>query len=265
MVVHNYFEPTRNCLCGGIIGLILALLVGSLSAQGRQSFFGSTGLSFVPTAEIGAPGTFVMSYSTRPAPSDQFDLMPFSLRWGFTSRSRRLEVMFTNTFFYASRATGVDVRTTGIPFVPSFKYQIVPMDPSTGNSAMAFGLTTPYGLFYTYDKHLRLGRVHITVHGGIATKLTTYHAFTGTTIYFGREVSNYQHALPFHIILEGSWGGSLQSITEKEESFWAVTSVYEWTSSLNLEMFLRKDFKYKDQLPLKQAGIGLGLLLGGGR
>ncbi|MEE9157481.1 MAG: hypothetical protein V3U60_03715, partial [Gammaproteobacteria bacterium] len=232
MRADTLFDPMRIRKRIGVVCLFVTFMVGGLIAQGRQSFFGSTGLSFIPTAEIPAPGTILASYSTRPAASDQFDLMPYSVRWGYTSRSRPLEVMFTNTYIYASRATGVDVLSFEIPFVPSFKYQIVPMDPATGNSAMAFGLTTPYGLFYVYDKHLRLKPAHITLHGGVATKFTTYHAFTGATIFFGGEGSDYQHSLPFVIILEGSWAGSLQSITQMEESFWAVTSVYRWTSSL---------------------------------
>ncbi len=249
------------------VACLLAAFTGScLLAQARQSFFGTTGLSFIPTAELLPPGTFGASYSTRPAASSEVSLVPYSLRLGF-SPIRRLEVAFTNTWLYASTSldtsvgvVGVNMKNTAIPFVPSLKYQVVAMDPATNNSAMAFGITAPYGAFYAYDKYLSLRFLHVTLHTGIASKLITYHAFAGATMHFGSKGPNYEHSIPFRLIFEGSWGGSLKNLKEKEESFWAVTSIYQWTKNLTLEAFVRSDSEYGPHERVKQMGIGLGYI-----
>ncbi len=258
---------TVNAAC-----LLIALIGGSLAAQAKQSFFGITGLSFIPTADILPPGALALSYSGNPGVGDDVNLIPYSVHWGSRPRAflgGRVEIAGTNTYLYASAAldtpanVGVNVKNVGIPIIPSFKYQIVAMDPSTNNSAMAFGITTPYGAFYVYDKYLRLRFLKVTLHTGIATKLITYHFFTGATVHFGSQGPDYTHSLPFRFIFEGSWGGSLKNLQEKEESFWAITSVYQWTNNLTLEAFVRFDGAYGPNDPLKRMGIGLGYILGG--
>lgn len=251
---------------------LIALNGGSLFAQVRQSFFGTTGLSFIPTADILSPGAFALSYSSKPGVGDDVNLVPYSVHWGFRPRAflgGRVEIAGTNTYLYASASldtqanVGGNVKNIGFPIIPSFKYQIVAMDPSTNNSAMAFGITAPYGAFYTYDKYLSWKLLHATLHTGIASKLVTYHFFAGATVHFGNQGPNYTHSLPFRLIFEGSWGGSLKNLQEKEESFWAITSVYQWTKNLTLEAFVRFDSTYGPDNLLKRMGIGLGYILGG--
>ncbi len=273
------FKPvhstSRFFLFAKVACLLVAFAVSNLMAQGRQSFFGTTGLSFIPTAELLPPGTVGASYSTRPAVSSEVNLTPYSVRlgMGFSSKAGRMEVAFTNTWLYASTSLGlvmgldtanigVNVMNTGVPLVPSFKYQVVAMDPATNNSAMAFGLTSPYGVFYAYDKYLSLRFLHVTFHAGIATKLITYHAFTGATVYFGSAGPGYKHSVPIRLMFEGSWGGSLKNLKEKEESFWAVTSIYQWTKNLTLETYVRFDSGYGPHDPSKRMGIGLGYVGG---
>lgn len=255
-----------NAVC-----LLVAFNGGSLAAQARLSFFGTTGLSFIPTADILPPGTVALSYSSSPGVGDDVNLIPYSVHWGSSPRAflgGRVEIAGTNTYLYASASldtanVGVNVKNIGFPIIPSFKYQIVAMDPSTNNSAMAFGITTPYGAFYAYDKYLNLKLFHTTLHTGIASKLVTYHFFGGATVHFGSAGPGYTHSLPFSLIFEGSWGGSLKNLQEKEESFWAATSVYQWTQNLTLEAFVRFDGTYGPNKPSKRMGIGLGYILGG--
>ena len=259
---------TVNAAC-----LLIALNGGSLAAQARQSFFGTTGLSFIPTADILPPGAVALSYSSSPGVGDDVNLIPYSVHWGSSPRALlggRVEIAGTNTYLYASASldtpanVGVNVKNIGFPIIPSFKYQIVAMDPSTNNSAMAFGITTPYGAFYVYDKYLNLKLFHTTLHTGIATKLITFHFFAGATVHFGSQGPDYTHSLPFRLIFEGSYGGSLKNLQENEESFWAITSVYQWTQNLTLEAFVRFDGKYgPNNPPSKRMGIGLGYILGG--
>lgn len=266
MVPKMFFIINTACL-------LIPFNGGSLFAQVRQSFFGTTGLSFIPTAEILPPGAMALSYSSEPGVGDDVNLVPYSVHWGSSPKNflgGRVEIAGTNTYLYASAildtpaSVGVNVQNIGFPLVPSFKYQIVAMDPSTNNSAMAFGITTPYGAFYAYDKYLSVRFLRATLHTGIATKLITYHFFAGATIHFGSQGPDYTHSLPFRLIFEGSWGGSLKNLQEKEESFWAITSVYQWTNSLTLETFVRFDGPYGFNNPSsKRMGIGLGYILGG--
>ncbi len=254
---------------------LLAALTGSmLLAQGRQSFFGITGLTFIPTAGLAPAGTFMMSYSSLPGAADEVNLIPYSVRLGYRTQNRRLEVSLTNTYLYASAsldstAFGVNVKNIGLPMVPSFKYQIAPMSAATGNSAMAFGVTAPYGAFYAYDRYIGWKRIGVTLHAGIASKLVTYHVFTGATIQFGSAGPDYTRSLPFRIIFEGSWGGSLKNLKEKEESFWAITSIYQWTQNLAVETYLRFDGQYRldnlTRVASRHMGIGLGYTIGGAK
>ena len=262
--------PKMLCIINAAC-LLIAFSGGSLFAQVRQSFFGTTGLTFIPTADILPPGAVALSYSSEPGVGDDVNLVPYSVHWGVRPRTflgGRVEIAGTNTYLYASAIldtlAGVNVQNIGFPLVPSFKYQIVAMDPSTNNSAMAFGITAPYGVFYVYDKYLSVRFLKVTLHTGMATKLITYHFFGGATVHFGSKGPDYTHSLPFRLIFEGSWGGSLKNLQEKEESFWAVTSVYQWTNNLTLETFVRFDGSYSDDISsVKRMGRGLGYILGG--
>lgn len=153
--------------------------------------------------------------------------------------------MATNTFLYANLADGVmAVEALPFPIIPSAKYQIVPYSETRGSTAVSVGFAFPYGVFYTYDKHLRLFGTHSTIHTGVATKLTTFHAFTGLSIFFGAEDDNYLHSGPIRLHFEGGWGGLTENLKQKEESFFAITTAYRWTDNLDLETWLRFDSEY---------------------
>lgn len=246
----------RVQITAGFALLLITSLPIPLAAQVNQSFYGATGLSFLPTAQILDRGAFALSYSSKPGVGDEVNLVPYSTHWGYRSRTRGIEFTFTNTYQYASQETGVDVQAIPVPIIPAMKYQLVAMDSSTNYSAMAFGVALPYGAYFAYDKSLwdKL----LTLHTGIATKLATYHAFMGLTVRFGRAKRGVQHTTPSRILLEGSWGGSLQDLSMMEESFWAVTYIHQWMPHLALEAYLRFDTAYENRDPVKQMGIGLG-------
>lgn len=241
--------------------IVLAVLTGNrLSAQDRQSLFGPSGLSFIPTAAIIPGGATAWGYSSRPATRAGVDLFPYSLRLGQTFMRGRLEVAFTNTYHYASRRKGVDVRRSLIPIIPSMKYQLVAKDSASNFTAVAFGIVAPYGVYYAYDRDLQRRRLNATVHLGIATKLTTYHAFLGATLRFGRRGPGVSLPAPFRLLLEGSWAGSLQSLDKMEESFMAATLIYQWTKQLTLETFARYDAPYGSRGPVRMMGLGIGFV-----
>ncbi|MCH8327661.1 MAG: hypothetical protein IID15_03950 [Candidatus Marinimicrobia bacterium] len=222
-----------------------AVATTALPGQGSNSYFGVTGLSFIPTSTMQAPGTVTLSYSSKPGTQENISLDPYSVQMGYTSKSGKWEVRVTNTYLYANLESGVGAQDAlAFPIIPSAKYQLVSYGETEGRTAVAMGFALPYGVFYTYDKHLRLFGTHSTIHTGVATKLTTFHAFSGLSIFFGAEDENYLHSGPIRLHLEGSWGGVTENLKQKEESFFAITTVYRWTDSLNLETWLRFDSEY---------------------
>ena len=245
-----HLQPTsarthrRRPLLQVLAGITVAAT--TLMGQGSNSYFGVTGLSFIPTSTLQVPGTVALSYSSKPAIKENISLDPYSFQIGYTSKSGKWEVSLTNTYLYANLKNGVGAQdSVDIPLlIPSAKYQLVSYRETEGRTAVSAGFALPYGVFYTYDKHLRLFGAHLTIHTGIATKLTTFHGFTGLSIFFGAEDENYLHSGPIRLHLEGGWGGVTENLQQKEESFFAITTVYRWTDSLNLETWLRFDSEY---------------------
>ena len=126
----------------------------------------------------------------------------------------------------------------------------------------------PYGAYYVVDKFLDVKVFDITVHTGVGTKLTTYHAFAGATLTFGKRTGEINRDFPLEMLLEGSWGGSLKQLNEKEEAFFAISFRLAWTSSLFMTTFFRIDSQslFKDDSmihssPTKRMGIGLNYTL----
>lgn len=254
----NLMKTITISRCAVVYLMIIHLFAGHLGAQTKLSFFGVSGLSFIPTASISQPGSFAASYSSNPTGRDDVTMYPSSLRMSYTLKSRPLEISFTNTIFYANQTQGVDILNVILPIVPSFKYQVVSDDTSGSKSQVAFGLAMPYGAFYVYDLALSIARMPIMVHTGVGTKLTTYHAFFGVTLTLGAGQLQDNTPAPFRLSVEGSWGGSLQQLAEMEESFIAATSIYRWTRNITLEVFLRMDAGYNGGDPTRYMGIGLG-------
>lgn len=257
-----------------ILGLTIGAAQSSQSASFRmQSYYGFTGLMFIPTAQTMATDHWGLSYSAKPNAGSDLLLEPFSVRFIYgPSISEGLEVAVTNTPVYASNREfgGVSI-INGLPDVSmaapiflSVKYQFMPMIRANHHVGMAAGFSLPYGAYYVVDKFIDAKIMDVTVHTGVATKLTTYHAFLGTTWTFGKRTGETQRDFPVELLLEGAWGGSLKQLNEKEEAFWAVSLRYAWTSSLRIVTFLRidnqalleEDLIVSDS-PTKRMGIGL--------
>ena len=240
----------------------IAVAATTLLGQASNSYFGVTGLSFIPTSTMQLPGTVALSYSSKPAIKESISLDPHSFQIGYTGKSGKWEVSLTNTYLYANLKNGVGAQTAlAFPIIPSAKYQLVSYRETEGRTAVSAGFALPYGVFYTYDKHLRLFGTHTTIHTGVATKLTTFHGFTGLSIFFGAEDENYLHSGPIRLHLEGGWGGKTEELQQKEESFFAITTVYRWTDSLNLETWLRFDSKYGPRDRERNLGIRLAYFI----
>jgi len=240
------------------------------------SYYGFSGLLFIPTAQTLNTGEWGLAYKSKPGAGKYLNLFPFSINFIFSPFMDGLEIGLTNTYIYASHKQfgGVPYReemdstNTLIPFIPSVKYRFMPMSESNFQVSMAFGLASPYGAYYVVDKFFNLRFLDITLHAGIGTKLSTYHAFTGATLSFGSRTDSYQRGFPTQLCFEGAWGGSLKQLDEKEEAFYSVSIRHAWTQALFISTFYRVDQQpsIRDGIEVqakqtKKMGIGLSLIL----
>ncbi|MBN1408628.1 MAG: hypothetical protein JW956_12595 [Calditrichaceae bacterium] len=258
---------------------LLCLNVFSQDANDREmitpSYYGFTGLIFIPTTQTLPKGDWSIAYKTKPGYGDDLTLVPYSVNVVFAPFSNNFEIALTNTYMYASfkEIGGVPYRNTldslntGIPIVPSVKYRFMPRSNSNFNVSMALGATSPYGVYYVVDKFFNLNYLDATIHTGIATKLTTYHAWAGLTFAFGSRTTKYQRDYPTQLSIEGAWGGSLKQLNEKEESFIAFSIRHPWTASLFITAFYRIDQQPSlinnevvEEKPTHKMGLGLSVI-----
>jgi hypothetical protein len=237
-----------------------------------QSYYGFSGLTFIPTTQVLPAKQWDISYLSKPSTGEDIGLDPFSLQICASPFKDGFEVAMTNTAQYASfrdlGGVGIDhgysSLTTPLPVFPSVKYQFMPMIKANFQTAMAVGFSLPYGAYYVVDKFFNCRIVDITVHSGVATKLTTYHAFAGAVFTFGARTGEIERDFPLEMLIEGSWGGSLKQLNEKEEAFIAVSFRQAWTSCLFIKTFIRldnqpfvRDKKIVHDSPIVRMGIGL--------
>ena len=266
-----------------IISLIVILLCLNAFSQetvNREpitpSYYGFTGLIFTPTAQTLSKGNWIVAYKTKPGNGDDLTLVPYSVNLVFAPFSDGFEIALTNTYLYASfkefggvpYKNALDSVNSGIPLIPSVKYRFMPRSDSNFNVSMALGASSPYGVYYAVDKFFNFGYLDATIHTGIATKLTTYHAWAGFTFAFGNRINKYQRDYPTQLCVEGAWGGSLKQLNEKEESFIAFSIRHPWTASLFITAFYRidqqpavRDEQVVEEKPIHKMGLGLSVIL----
>ena len=236
--------------------LIIVGCIFSVQAQERlgsslytQSYYGFTGLTFIPNAQLFPEEQFGASYSSEPGSGSDIDLLPFSFRFIYGIEGNLVEIASTNTPFYASERMYKGVAVTyGIsdydiimPIFPSVKYQIMQMNSSNYYVGMAAGIALPYGAYYVADKYFDINFFDLTVHSGVATKLSTYHVFAGLTFTFGNRLNSIQRGFNLEMLVEAAWGGSLKELDKKEEAFISVSFRHAWTPSLLITTFIRHD------------------------
>jgi hypothetical protein len=214
-----------------------------------QSYYGFTGLTFIPTSQVFPDQQFGMCYYSEAGTGSELNLLPysFSLIYGFSGNI--VEIAASNTPFYSSARLYEGVSIThgvpgfqyAIPIFPSVKYQIMPVKSVNYQVGMAIGFTLPYGAYYVADKYLDIVYFDMTVHTGVATKLTTYHVFAGCTFAFGERISEMRRGFNLEMLVEAAWGGSLKELDKKEEAFISLSFRYAWTSALYIKTFIRYD------------------------
>lgn len=263
--------------------IVVGFLSTALFAQADEkpepvtpSFYGFSGLSFIPTTQTLAKNDWAIAYKTKPGPGDNLTLEPFAINVLLAPILEGFEIGLSNINILASNrefggvlhGSEFDQHNTIIPYLPSVKYRFMPMSESNFKVAMAFGLAAPYGAYYVADKLFDLRIADLTLHAGLGTKLTTYHAFAGLTISLGKRIGSFHRGFPTQFCAEGAWGGSLNQLDEKEEAFLAVSIRHAWTASLFISTFYRidqqpsiREGKIVEQKPTSRMGLGLSLVL----
>jgi hypothetical protein len=127
-----------------IILIILSISISAM-AQDRigssfytQTYYGFSGLTFIPNAHVFSGDRFGISYNSGPAKGSELTLLPYSLRLIYGFSGNTVEIATTNTPFYASERiyNGVSINhgvpdfDNLIPIFPSVKYQVMPMSRS---------------------------------------------------------------------------------------------------------------------------------------
>ena len=237
-----------------------------------QSYYGFSGLSFLPNTQVSPPGNIGISYTSTPSQGAEINLLPYSLRINYGLNFNRVEVAVTNTPFYASErfyngvsiSHGVPNFELPVPVFPSIKYQMMPMTADNYHVAMAIGFSMPYGGYYVVDKFFDATWFDLTVHTGVASKLTSYHVFAGLTTTFGHREGEIRRNFNLEMLIELAWGGSLKELNKKEESFVALSFRHAWTNSLFITTFIRYDNQPliqsdEETIPGPTTRMGLGL------
>ena len=237
-----------------------------------QSYYGFSGLIFIPSAQVFSGNQFGVSYYSEPANGSNLTLLPYSLNIIYGFNGNPVEVATTNTPFYSSeRMYGGVAITHGVtgyhyalPIYPSVKYQIMPMKNINYHVGMAIGFALPYGAYYVADKYIDVTYFDVTVHTGVATKLTTYHVFAGFTFTFGNRLGEIQRGFNLEMLVEAAWGGSLKELDKKEEAFVSLSFRHAWTPTLFIKTFIRydnqpltKDGKIVNDGPTTLMAVGL--------
>jgi hypothetical protein len=261
--------------------IIAILCIMTISAAGQmyegssfrtQSYYGFSGLTFIPNSQVMSPGRIGVSYASKPGTGSEINLVPYSVRLGYGLPVGNLEVSTTNTPFYSSEriydgvsiSHGVGDLQLVLPVFPSVKYRLMPMDQENYHVGMAIGFALPYGGYYVVDKFFPVNFFDITVHTGVGTKLTTYHVFGGITVTFGNRTGMMNRDFNLEMMIEGAWGGSLKQIDKKEESFISLSFRHAWTATLYMTAFVRydnqpltEDGSVVSEGPISRMGVGL--------
>ena len=214
-----------------------------------QSYYGFSGLTFIPNSQIFPGKQFGLSYHSEPADGSNLSLLPYSIRIIYGIDGNVVEIATTNTPYYSSDrlqngvtiSHGISKFDFIMPIFPSVKYQIMPLTRNNYQVGMAIGFALPYGAYYVADKYFDVSVFDVTINSGVATKLTTYHVFAGFTVTFGDRSGEMQRSFNLEMLVEAAWGGSLKELDKKEEAFVSLSFRHAWTSSLFITTFIRYD------------------------
>ncbi len=214
-----------------------------LALAATPTFYGLSGLTFLPGARIAEPGSFSLAMRSVPAQAQDLTIHPLSFAMQL-SVLPFLELGLTNTYQYylqhdmaifGNPVEGSGFRANSsnifIPVIPSLKFSF--LDESVPNGAIAIGFLYPLGAFFCFDYSIPLPADYgLYFLFGFGTTVETLTPFIG-----GRA------ELPFglDIILEGSYSGMTDQLTSAQEIYFSTTIAYELVKNSSLDFTFRID------------------------
>ncbi len=215
-----------GCLCA------LALTAWAPPA-GAAAYFGFSGLSFVPSADVVESGEVNLSYYSRPSQLTQgeLDLLPFSVQAVFGIGWDRLELGLTNTYLFldhpeaAGAEPELDLSNTGYLLPVSLKAQLIRPDEDNGYTSVALGAASPYGGYAALSKRLDVPGAMLRLHGAFSSNFV-YHsgAFGGVEV--TPRIRLLEDLSRFSLQVEGGYRGTS---TEREQTdFWGPALNETW-------------------------------------
>jgi len=204
---------------------LLALLVHAPTAR-AAAYFGFSGLSFVPSADVVETGELNASYYSRPSQlaRGELDLLPFSFQAVLGVGWDRLELGLSNTYLFLARpaAAGaepgadLDLRNTGYPLPVSLKAQLIRPTTDNAYTSVALGAASPYGGYAALSKRLDLPGAMLRLHGSFSSNFA-YHAGAFGGVELTPRVRLLDDLSRFTLQLEGGYRGT--STDRRETGF----------------------------------------------
>jgi hypothetical protein len=222
----------------------LVLLCGGLAAStAMPTYYGLSGMTFLPGARIPEQGEVSMAFRSTPSVAQEMTIHPMSFS-ACVSILPYLELGLTNTYQYymendqdilGSTVKGkgfrADVSNIYAPVIPSAKLSF--LDEAKPDGAIAIGFLYPLGTFLCFDYQIPL-RADYCLYFifGVGTTIQTLTPFLGA-----------RAELPFgvDILLEGCYSGMTAQLTSSQEVFFSSTVSYKVASMIFLDFTFRID------------------------
>lgn len=236
--------------------LIISIIIFgiySVSAAGLSSYYGLSGLNFIPSARTGESLSAEVAVTSAPATASNFSMYPFSVH-GYITLLRGVQIGLTNTYAYYQEHDQLyfdSIETKGggfvagskvtvIPFIPSLKLSF--LDTAVPNGSLGVGFELPFGAFLCFDYSLSFSENYsLYIVGGLSSTYLILYGFGGV-----------QMDLPygFSVLVEGAYGGKTDYLTTAQESFTSAGMMYSITENVRMNFVFRIDKDRRRRLVL---------------
>jgi hypothetical protein len=225
------------------IAILTILACVAAVSPALPTYYGLSGLTFLPGARIGGPGSVGLGFRSTPAEARDMTIHPLSFSASFTVLPY-LELGLTNTYQYYLQTDllflGLPVRGGGfaadrsnliVPFLPSAKFSFI--DAAVPNGAIAVGFQYPLGAFFCFDYSIPLGAGYgLYLVFGFGTTLETLNPFMGARA---------ELPLGIQVMLEAGYSGMTARLTSSQEIFGAATAAYRIAKGVDVDFTFRLD------------------------
>lgn len=222
--------------------IFIALFCLSQISFSQSSYFGFSGLNFIPTGFGAKNGQINFSYFSEPAQGINMNLYPYSLNFNFGFPNSKLELGLTNTPLYQDNFLQIknisqDMKTISnniiIPVFPSLKYSVV----QEKECGIGVGVCLPYGI-YGIISDTKPWFLNSKLHLGIHTMPSDLGILLGLEC-------NLQNNLKMLLESNFTWPTQLNL---KNTSFFSVGLKHNLTSHIKINMVFRMNTGHTENL-----------------